>query len=149
MRITKWDAAEFLTTPTRVAAYLEAAFEDGDPEMVKVALGNIARAKGMTQIAKTTGARRSSLYRSLSREGNPGLTTLAGVLDTFGLRLSVTPKRVGRKRVDANKAAPTPYRVQKKRSGGSKPLKQGGKGKVTPIREAAALHKRPRKTVTK
>jgi probable addiction module antidote protein len=74
--IAKWDAAEVLTSPERIAAYLEVALEDDDPEVLKVALGNIARAKGMAEIAKKAGIRRTSLYRALSPEGNPEFATL-------------------------------------------------------------------------
>ena len=89
--IAKWDTAEVLTTPGRVAAYLEVALEDGDPEMLKVALGNIARSKGMAEIADKAGVNRQALYRSLSAEGNPSLSTLTAVLKALGLKLHVVP----------------------------------------------------------
>ena len=91
LNIEKWDGAEFLTTPERIAAYLDVVLEEGDPEMLKIALGNIARAKGMAEIAKKAGVQRESLYKSLSAGGNPALTTIAGVLKALGLRLSVRP----------------------------------------------------------
>ena len=66
-----WDAAEHLETKEDMAAYLEAALEDGDPNLVVAALGDIARSKGMTNIARDTGLGRESLCKSLSIDGNP------------------------------------------------------------------------------
>lgn len=89
--ITKqWDVAEHLETEEDMAAYLEAALEDGDPKLVSAALGDIARAKGMTQVASETGLGRESLYKTLSPEGNPELTTLLKVVHALGLRLHAT-----------------------------------------------------------
>jgi len=84
-----WDTAETLTTKAAIAAYLDAALEDGDPEILKLALGNIARSKGMTEIAREAGLGRTSLYRALSPDGNPEFATVASVLKAMGLRLSV------------------------------------------------------------
>ena len=87
---TKWDAAEFLTSDEAIAAYLEAAFEDGDPKMIAVALGDIAKAKGMAAIAREAGVTREALYKSLSDKGDPKLSTLIGVMKALGLRFTVT-----------------------------------------------------------
>lgn len=87
---TKWDAAEFLTSDEAIAAYLEAAFEDGDPKMIAVALGDIAKAKGMSAIAREAGVTREALYKSLSDRGDPKLSTLIGVMRALGLRFTVT-----------------------------------------------------------
>ena len=89
-----WDAAEFLTTPERIASYIEAVIEDGDPALLAAALGDIARARGMAQIAEETGRSRESLYRALSAKGNPQLDTLMSVLKAIGLQLSVKPAAV-------------------------------------------------------
>ncbi len=86
-----WDAAEHLETQEDMAAYLEAALEDGDPNLVVAALGDIARAKGMTNIARETGLGRESLYKSLSHEGNPEFATVLKVIQSLGLRLRATP----------------------------------------------------------
>lgn len=86
-----WDAVEALDTPERIALYLEAAFEDGDPQLIAAAIGDAARAHGMTQIARETGLAREALYRSLSETGNPELATVLKVLAAFGLRLTPTP----------------------------------------------------------
>jgi probable addiction module antidote protein len=85
----RWDAAKTLETKEDIAAYLDAVLEDGDPELLKAALGDIARAKGMTGIAKAAGLGRANLYKSLSPDGNPEFTTVAKVLKALGLRLTI------------------------------------------------------------
>ncbi len=82
-----YDAAEYLETEEDMAAYLDAAMEDGDPNIIANALGTIARAKGMTQVAKDSGLGRESLYRALSGEGNPEFATIMKVVKALGLRL--------------------------------------------------------------
>lgn len=82
-----WDATEHLETEEDMAIYLEAALEENDPALVAAALGDIARAKGMTQIAREAGLGRESLYKALSPEGNPELATVLKVLKALGLRL--------------------------------------------------------------
>ena len=85
-----WDAADTLRSKEDIAAYLDAVLEDGDPELLKAALPDIARAKGMTEIARASKLGRASLYKALSPRGNPGLVTVARVLRALGLRLSVS-----------------------------------------------------------
>ncbi len=82
-----WDAAENLDTEDDMAAYLEAALEDGDCALIDAALGDIARAKGMTQIARDTGLGRESLYKALSPDGNPEFATILKVINALGLKL--------------------------------------------------------------
>jgi len=82
-----WDAAEYLKTEEDMVAYLEAALEENDPTLVSAALGDIAKAKGMTDIAKKTGLGRESLYKALSREGNPEFSTVMKVINALGLKL--------------------------------------------------------------
>jgi probable addiction module antidote protein len=89
IKTVKFDVAEFLETPADIAEYLEAAFEDGDAAIISNALGTVARAKGVASIAAKTGLSRESLYRALSNDGNPTLSTLIGVMASFGVRLSV------------------------------------------------------------
>lgn len=91
LQTRSWDAADHLDSPEAVAAYLEAVFEDGDPALINAALGDVARAKGMTAIAKQTGLSRESLYRSLSAEGRPEFTTILKVLKALGLRITASP----------------------------------------------------------
>lgn len=86
-KTSQWDAAAHLETDEDMAAYLEAALEDGDPALVTAALGDIARAKGMTQIARETGLGRESLYKALSPEGNPEFATVLKVVRALGLKL--------------------------------------------------------------
>ncbi len=93
MRTTKtipWDTADQLETPDDIAAYLEAAFEDGDPELIAYALGVVARAKGMTDIAKRAGLGRQSLYKALSPDGRPEFATVLTVVRALGLKLTIT-----------------------------------------------------------
>jgi probable addiction module antidote protein len=89
-RTRVWDVAEHLETKEDMAAYLEAALEDGDPALVAAALGDIARAKGMADIARETGLGRESLYKALSPEGNPEFSTVLKVVKALGLRLRAT-----------------------------------------------------------
>jgi probable addiction module antidote protein len=85
-----WDVVEHLETEQDMAAYLEAALEQGDPSLVAVALGDIARAKGIAQIARKTGLGRESLYKALSSEGNPEFATVLKVVRALGLRFRAT-----------------------------------------------------------
>jgi probable addiction module antidote protein len=90
-RTTVWDAAEHLKTKEDMAAYVACAFEEGDPALIVAALGDIARAQGMTNIAKRTGLGRESLYKTLSTKGNPGLATVLKVFHSVGLKLKAVP----------------------------------------------------------
>jgi len=87
----RWDPADHLDSPEDMAAYLEAALDDGDPAVVTAALGDIARAKGMTTIARDAGLGRESLYKALSNNGNPELATVLRVMRALGLRLHAAP----------------------------------------------------------
>ena len=82
-----YDAARYLKTEAHMAALLDAALEDGDPRVVSSALGDIARAQGMSKIAKDTGLSRESLYRALSPDGNPEMATFLKVVHALGLQL--------------------------------------------------------------
>jgi len=84
-----WDSAAHLKTGEDIADYLEAVFEDGDPALITHASGVVARAKGMSRIAKATGLGRESLYKALSVEGNPEFATVLKVLRALGLKLKV------------------------------------------------------------
>ena len=86
---TRYDVAAHLRTPEEMAAYLEACFEEGggDAAFIAKALGDIARAKGMTQVARDAGLSRESLYKALSGERAPGFDTILKVIDALGLRL--------------------------------------------------------------
>lgn len=84
-----WDTADHLHTPDDIAAYLEAAFEDGDPAIVANALGAVARAQGMIEIARRTGLSRQSLYKSLSSDGHPEFDTVLKVVKALGCKLTI------------------------------------------------------------
>jgi probable addiction module antidote protein len=89
-----YDAAEYLKTEADVATYLQAALEEGDAALVVHALGNIARARGMSQIARKTGLRRESLYKALSPHGNPEFATVLKVVRALGIELHAEPTHV-------------------------------------------------------
>lgn len=86
---TVWDSAEHLRTEEEMAAYLDACLEEAgdDPRLIAHALGVIARARGMSQLARETGVKRESLYRALSGEGNPEFATIWKVVRALGIRL--------------------------------------------------------------
>jgi len=90
LKTRPWDPAEHLETEEDIAAYLEAAFEEGDPSLVAATLGDIARAKGMAQIARDTGLGRESLYKALSADGNPEFATIMKVVRALGFKLHAT-----------------------------------------------------------
>ena len=91
-----FDAAEYINDDEDVLGYLEEAMkiaqEDGDPAFLAVALGTVARARGMSQIAKDAGLSRESLYKALGAEGNPEFGTVLKVLQALGLKLSIKSK---------------------------------------------------------
>lgn len=88
---TPFDTADYLATPEERAAYLQAAIEEGDSRLIAAALGDIARAVGVGDLAKRTGLSREALYKALSPDGNPTLDTLTRVTAALGLRLTVAP----------------------------------------------------------
>jgi probable addiction module antidote protein len=89
MKTTKWDSAKYLASETAVAEYLSAMMEDGDPRAITHALGVIARARGMSKLAKESGVTREALYRALNENGNPEFATVLKVMHAMGLKLSV------------------------------------------------------------
>jgi len=89
LKTTKWDAADHLDSPEAIAAYLDAVFEDGDPALIAAALGDVARARGMTKVAKQAGLTRASLYKALSADGRPEFATVLKVLHALGFRMTV------------------------------------------------------------
>ena len=91
VELKEWDSSEFLTDEETISEYINAAMETGDPEFIKVALGQAIKARGMTQVANEAGLARQSLYKALSREGNPSLRTLSKIMGALGLRLSTVP----------------------------------------------------------
>ena len=90
----RYDTAEHLRTPEEMALYLEACLEeaDGDAAFIAKALGNIAKAKGMAQVAKDAGLSRESLYKALSGDRTPGFDTVLRVIDALGMKLHAEAK---------------------------------------------------------
>jgi len=87
-----WDPADHLESDEDIVAYLEAAFEDGDPALIAAALGDVARVRGMTKVAADAGLGRESLYKALSPNGNPEFATVLKVMQALGLRLHASPE---------------------------------------------------------
>lgn len=88
-----YDLAERLSDEAEIFHYLDTVFEDGDPALIKFALKNVARARGMSEIARQANLSRPSLYKALGEDGNPSIQTLSAILSVFGLKLSVTKIR--------------------------------------------------------
>lgn len=89
--ISNFDASEYIENEEDAIAYLNAAAETGDPALLQAAIGDIAKARGMGQIAKEAGVGRESLYKSLNKEGNPSFRTIVKVIDALGGRLVIEP----------------------------------------------------------
>ena len=94
VHISEFDASEYIESEKDAIAYLNAAAETGDPSLMQAAIGDIAKARGMGQIAKEAGVGRESLYKSLDREGNPSFRTIVKVVNALGGRLVVEPAPV-------------------------------------------------------
>ncbi len=92
LKLPKWDSAEHLRSEEDIALYLEACFEEAgdDAAFIAKALGNVAKARGMTLLAKDCGLGRESLYKALSGEGNPSFATTLKVLKSLNLQLYVS-----------------------------------------------------------
>ncbi|WKZ12838.1 MAG: putative addiction module antidote protein [Gammaproteobacteria bacterium] len=105
---SRYDAADYLKTDADIAAYLDAVIEDGDPALLAAALGDIARARNMSQLARDTGLSREGLYRALSGDGNPSLDTVMKIARALGLRLAFQP--AGSKKIRAHRRTPSSSR---------------------------------------
>ena len=91
VKTTIFDAAKYLNSPEAISVYLEDIFETEDPLLIAHALGTVARAKGMTEVARKTGLSRESLYKALSVEGNPEFATILKVMSALDLKISARP----------------------------------------------------------
>ena len=89
LELKPWDVTEYLDSEEMIADYLAVAFEEGDSELIRVALNDVARARGMTDLQKQTGLSRSALYKALGEGGNPTLDTLLAILKALGVKMSV------------------------------------------------------------
>lgn len=83
---TRWDAADHLQTDEDIALYLDACAEEGDPQLILAALGDVARARNMMQLAKDAGMSRAGLYKALNGKGNPSFATVMKVTRAMGLK---------------------------------------------------------------
>ncbi len=90
MKFRKWDVVEYLKSEEDMVLYFDACLEEGNPALITAALGDIARAKGMSQVARDTGISREGLYKALSGEGNPEFATVLKVMKALGLKLHAT-----------------------------------------------------------
>ena len=90
---TRWDLAEHLDNEERITLFLEAVFEDGDPQVIAAAIGEVAKARGMSQVARDAGLSRESLYKALSENGNPEFGTVLKVVKALGFDLTVSPHK--------------------------------------------------------
>ena len=91
VKTTAWDASEYLETEEDISQYLTAVMEEGDASLLQAALGDVAKARGMSEIARNAHVGRESLYKSLSSEGNPSFQTITKVLAALGVRMSFSP----------------------------------------------------------
>jgi probable addiction module antidote protein len=91
VKTTVWDPAEYLETEEQITAYLDNIFKSGDPELIVIAIGDVARARGMSKIADNAGRGRESLYKSLSQGGNPSFETILKVLSSLGFGIRPIP----------------------------------------------------------
>jgi probable addiction module antidote protein len=142
IKLIPWDSAKYLDTEEDIALYMEAVMEEAgdDPDFVAHALGIVARARGMSGLARKTGLTREGLYKALSGEGNPSFATVTKVAGALGLRVSFPPakaRRVKSKRVPSAK----PRRAAKSAQGGKrvakKQAKAAGKSNAAKRRKAA------------
>lgn len=92
-KTTRWDASEYLDSEEAIAAYVTAALEENDIHLITAALGDVARARGMTRMAKEAGVTREALYKALSASGDPKLSTVLGVMRALGVELKAIPVR--------------------------------------------------------
>lgn len=89
LKTTAYETADYLDSEAAIIAYLKLAFEEGDAADIRAALGNVAKARGMTGLSKETGVAREALYKALGKDGNPTLDTLLAVTRALGVKLSV------------------------------------------------------------
>jgi len=90
IKITRYDTAEYLKTEEDITGYMREVMKADDPALFAYALGVVARARGMTKVAKKAGLSRESLYKALSAKGNPAFGTILNVMQAVGLKFSVT-----------------------------------------------------------
>lgn len=129
--LTKFDAAATLRDSDAIAEYMAAAFETQDPGYVSHALGVVARARGMSEIARESGLSREHLYRSFSENGNPTLKSILAVMGTLGVQLSATA--IENSSTPGTDSSTKKSETRKKAKSGAKP-----KRKASPSKKRAA-----------
>ncbi len=92
LKLTRFDIIDFLKTDEDIDHYLAVVAEENDPDFLARALGDVARARGMSQLARETGISRMGLIKALSGDGNPSFATITKVLDALGYRIDIVPK---------------------------------------------------------
>jgi len=90
---SRYDPADFLKSEADIAAYLDAAAEDGDTAVIAAALGDVVRARNLSRLSRDTGLSREGIYKALSGEGNPSFATIGKIADALGLRISFQPNQ--------------------------------------------------------
>jgi probable addiction module antidote protein len=108
VKLIRFDAADYLENDEDMAAYLADCAEEGDPALIAHALGAIARARNLSQLARDTGMTRAGLSRALAEDGNPSFQTIAKVAKALGLKISIAPATAG----PARKAEVAPRRTR-------------------------------------
>ena len=91
LNITPYDTADYLKTEEDIAGYINTVLEENDPQLLIAALGDVARARGMSDVARSAGASREHLYRSLRDTGNPSAITLLKIIKALGIQLHASP----------------------------------------------------------
>ncbi|ELT51194.1 addiction module antidote protein [Brucella intermedia] len=91
VKFSRYDTVDYLKTEEDITAYLDAVMEDGDPALIAAALGDVARARNLTKLAREVGMSRQGLDKALSGEGNPTLATVVKVAQALGIRLTFKP----------------------------------------------------------
>jgi probable addiction module antidote protein len=142
IKLVPWDSARYLDTEEDIALYMEAVMEEAgdDPDFVAHALGIVARARGMSELARKTGLTREGLYKALSGEGNPSFATVTKVAGALGLRVSFPPAKARRaksKRVPSAKQRRSAKPAKGGKRVAKKPAKAVGKSKAAKRRKAA------------
>ena len=122
IKTAPFDAADYLKSKASIAIYLDEVLKDDDPVFFQKALGTVARAFGMHQIAEMTGTTRAGLYKALASDGNPAFATVQRVVGALGYRLAVVGKSAPRKaRAPRAVGAPQAAHVKRKAQGARKP----------------------------
>lgn len=106
LKLTKWDPVDYLTNEARIVAYIDAALEDGDPQLIAAALGDVAKVRGMSVVAEKVGMSRTSLSRALSADSRAEFSTIIKVMNVLGVRMRADSARPQKTAKRAGRASP-------------------------------------------